>query len=87
MRPRRFSKPSMYFALHCPSQIQSSAQVRRNNHSPFRGISFLLDLGKDTIRLIVDTVRALGHLAVALDLFLPAHIASLLSNPPISQCP
>lgn len=77
MRPRRFSKPSMYFALYGPGQIGIHRLRNSCSNIPFRRISFLLNLSKDTIRLIVDTVRALGHLAVALDLFLPTHIARL----------
>lgn len=48
-----------------------------DHHSPFRRVPLLLDLGEDTFGLVVDAVCACWQLAVALDLLLPAHVASL----------
>lgn len=44
---------------------------------PFGRISLLLHLSENTICLIVYTVGAFGHLAVAFDFLLPAHVAGL----------
>lgn len=44
---------------------------------PFGRRTLLLYLSKDTFGLVVDTVRTRRHLAVTLDLLLPAHVASL----------
>lgn len=44
---------------------------------PFRGISFLLDLGEDTLRLVVDAMRTSWHLSVTFNFLLSAHIAGL----------
>ena len=77
--PSRFSNPSMYFALDrsrasAPSE-QSQPSVRLD--VPFWRIAFLFNLGEYTIGLVVDTMRALGHFAIAFDLLLPTHIAGL----------
>jgi hypothetical protein len=45
---------------------------------PFRRSTLLLNLREDTLGLIVDTVSTRRHLAITLDLFLPAHITGLL---------
>lgn len=45
--------------------------------SPFRRLTLLLDLCEDAFRLVVLAVGARGHLAVALDLLLAAHVARL----------
>jgi hypothetical protein len=47
---------------------------------PFGRSALLLDLSKDTFSLVVDAVCARRHLAVALDLLLPTHIASLWNS-------
>lgn len=44
---------------------------------PFRGIALLLHLRKNTLRLVIDAMRALGHLAITLDLLLAAHVTGL----------
>lgn len=44
---------------------------------PFWRIPFFFHLCENTIGLVVDTMRTLGHLAVTFDLLLPAHVASL----------
>lgn len=44
---------------------------------PFWWVALLLDLGEIAFRLVVTAVGALGHFTIALDLFLPTHIASL----------
>jgi hypothetical protein len=59
---------------------------------PLWWLPFLLDLCEDTFRLVVLAVCARGHLAVAFDLLLPAHVASLhpvsmaLCYSPIAAC-
>lgn len=52
-------------------------RVLEDHHSPFWRVPLLLDLGEDTFGLVVDAVCACWQLAVALDLLLPAHVASL----------
>lgn len=47
--------------------------------SPFGRIALLLLLGEYAFRLVVRAMAALGHLAVALDFLLSAHIACLLA--------
>lgn len=44
---------------------------------PFRRCTLLLDLGENTVGLIVDTMATGGQLSVALDLLFPTHVASL----------
>lgn len=44
---------------------------------PFRRIPLFLNLGEHTIRLVVGTMRAFGHLPVTFDLLLPTHVAGL----------
>lgn len=51
---------------------------------PFGRIPLFLDLGKNTIRLVICTVRAFGHLAIAFDFLLPAHVACLIADECIS---
>jgi hypothetical protein len=55
---------------------------------PFGRIALLLYLRKDTFSLVVGAMAALGHPAIAFDLLLPAHIASLflLSDLSSSEC-
>ena len=72
----------MYLALY---EYQVSALCRQKGtrpssnalHIPFWWIPFLFHLCEYAVGLVVDTMRTLGHLAVALDLLLPAHVASL----------
>ena len=45
---------------------------------PFWRISLFLHLCKNTIRLVVYTMRAFGHLAITFDFFSSTHIACLL---------
>lgn len=40
-------------------------------------------MGEDAFRLVVHAVSALGHLAIALDLFLAAHITCPCNPPPL----
>lgn len=54
---------------------------------PLWRLALLLDLGEDALGLVVLAVCALGHLAVALDLLLAAHVArlqpvSMMAPPP-----
>ena len=77
--PNRFSSPSMYLAL---DRCRVSAPSEYNQPSvrldvPFRGIPFLFNLGEYTIGLVVETMRALGHFAIAFDLLLSTHVAGL----------
>lgn len=44
---------------------------------PLRGIPLLLHLCENAFCLVVDAMGARGHLPIAFDLLLPAHIASL----------
>lgn len=50
---------------------------RQKYHIPLGWVPLLLDLREDAFGLVVDAVRAGGELAVALDLFLPAHVTGL----------
>lgn len=73
----------MYLALHttsAPSDIgrENRVDLLQCADLPFGWIPFLFYLCEDTVCLIVDAVRALGHLPVALDLLLPAHVACLM---------
>lgn len=87
MRPRRFSRPSMYFALRQGPRVSRQALLSDTASShcvssgssniPFGWVSFLLHLREDTLGLVIDTVGAFGHLAIALDFFLPTHVACL----------
>lgn len=87
IRPRRFSRPSMYFALDRNSHelvIRISRQDARrphsrheDEHSPLRRIPFLLNLCKDAVRLVVDAMCTCWQLSIALDFLLSAHVASL----------
>jgi hypothetical protein len=73
MRAKRFSKPSMYLAL----LLSALPSLRTPSYVPFRWLPLLLYLCEDAFRLVVLAVCARGHLAVALDLLLPAHITRL----------
>ena len=44
---------------------------------PFGRIPFLFDLCEYAFCLVIDAMGAFGHLAIAFDLFLATHIASL----------
>jgi hypothetical protein len=74
MRPNRFSRPSMYFAL-----TGFSNELTRDFGSglPLGRIALLLDLGEDAFCLVVLAMGARGHLPIALDFLLSTHIASL----------
>lgn len=56
---------------------------------PFGRSALLLNLSKDAFCLVVDAMGASRHLAVALDLLFPTHVASLssLNQRPTSQDP
>lgn len=45
--------------------------------SPLGRIALFLYLCEDALRLIILAVRASWHFAIALDLLLPTHVASL----------
>ena len=78
MRPRRFSNPSIYLALQGPSvRFKVIFSKKPMHYLPFGRVTLLLNLREDTICLVVNAVRALRHLAVAFDLFLSTHVASL----------
>lgn len=66
MRPSRFSRPSIYFAL-CPSSECMSLRLRQDR-LPFRWIPLLFHLCKYAFCFVVYTVRARGHPSVTLDL-------------------
>jgi hypothetical protein len=51
--------------------------MRRTCQLPLWWVAFLLHLGEYAFGLIVLAVRARRHLAIALDLFFPTHVASL----------
>jgi hypothetical protein len=51
--------------------------MRNHIYIPFGWIALLLHLREDAFGLVVDAVGALGHFAIAFDLFLPTHIACL----------
>lgn len=76
MRPRRFSRPSMYFALQQVLGVER--RRRKGKYVPFGRIALLLHLGEDAFGLVIDTMATFWHLAVAFDLFLAAHVAGLL---------
>lgn len=75
MRPRRFSSPSMYLALTfvLVASGSNAAQV----HSPFGWLALLFHLGEDAFSLVVCTMCAGWHFAIALDLLLATHVTSL----------
>lgn len=56
MRAKRFSSPSMYFAL---GKVSQSGMVS-GLYGPFRWLALLFDLSEDTFCLVVQTVRAGG---------------------------
>lgn len=75
IRPRRFSSPSIYFALQT-----ISAEVCSDSGQailPLGRLAFLFYLGKDTFGFVVLAVSAGGHLAIALDFLLATHVTSL----------
>jgi hypothetical protein len=47
---------------------------------PFWRRTLLLDLSEDAFGLVIDALGAGGELAVALDLLLPTHVASLAES-------
>ena len=75
MRARRFSRPSIYLALHMISL--GYFRVAAIVHEPFRRLAFLFHLCEYALCLVVLAVRARGHLAITLDLLLSAHVAGL----------
>lgn len=54
MRPRRFSRPSMYFALYRICQFKK--HMRNQIYIPFWRVALLLHLCEDAFRLVVDAV-------------------------------
>lgn len=55
---------------------------------PFWRLALLLDLGEDALGLVVDAVRARGHLAITLDFLLAAHVAGLAAiSALVATCP
>ena len=65
---------------YCSWWLQHRPPGAGSKHSPLGRIPLLLDLGEDTFGLVVDTVCACWQLPVALDLLLPAHVASLFDR-------
>lgn len=55
-------------------------KFQRGPHSPFRWCTLLLYLREYTFRLVINAVGTSGHLSIALDLLLTAHITSLERN-------
>ena len=74
--PRRFSKPSMYFALF-QHQCQQSAQLEPPELIPFGLSALLLYLREYALCFIIDAMRTRRHLSITFDLLFPAHVASL----------
>jgi hypothetical protein len=74
MRPRRFSSPSIYFALQ---HSQSCKVMSGLVHLPFWWVALLLHLSEYTLGLVILAVCTGRHLTVALDLLLSTHVASL----------
>lgn len=52
MRPNRFSRPSMYFAL-VTSDMRGCIGGSVSRNSPFRWVALLLHLGEDAFRFVV----------------------------------
>ena len=75
IRPRRFSRPSMYFAL-LGYQLDIPIS-RESSRLPFRLSSLLLHLCENAFRLVVFAVRTFGQFCIALDFLLTAHITGL----------
>ena len=85
IRPKRFSRPSIYLALQAHLAQRELGRHKKwyffsSANIPFRRIPFFLDLRKDAVRLVVDAMRALGHFAVAFDFLFPTHIACLSTS-------
>lgn len=83
IRPSRFSKPSIYFAL-ARVNYRSGAGNSMGG-IPLWRISLLLDLSKHTFRLVVYAMRAFWHSPIAFYFLFPTHITGLdgkLAKPP-----
>lgn len=74
IRPRRFSNPSIYFALQLGQRRRPLSEVDR---IPFGRIALLLNLSEDTFCFVVETVRTCWHLPITLYFLLSAHITRL----------
>ena len=69
----------MYLALDA-SQVSAPSEQSQPSlipDVPFWRIPFLFNLGEYTVGLVVETMRALGHFAIAFDFLLSTHIAGL----------
>lgn len=75
MRPRRFSSPSIYFALQL--SVSSCWRTVVQGHSPFGRLALLFHLGEDALGLVVLAVGASGHLAVTFDFLFATHVTRL----------
>ena len=64
----------MYLALLI---VRLPLHPAHSEYPPLRRLPLLLDLCEDAFRLVILAMCARGHLAVALDLLLPAHVARL----------
>ena len=63
----------MYLAL----LLSDGRYTGTSEYLPFWRLTLLLDLGENALGLVVLAMCARGHLAVTLDLLLPAHVARL----------
>ena len=69
----------MYLALQSSNQL-GEPFCHVGVDAPFGRIPLLLHLREDALGLVVLAVRACRHLAVTLDLLLPAHVARLYTK-------
>jgi hypothetical protein len=60
--------------------ISAILRVQRMIQIPLGRVALLLDLCENTLRFIILTMRASRHFAVAFNLLLPTHVASLRNN-------
>ncbi len=73
----------MYLGLQRRASVQVSLRLARQQggsrsaNVPFGRGPFLLDMSEHTLSLVAKAMRASRRLCVALDLLLPAHVASL----------
>lgn len=65
----------MYFALNI--NLSQHPRGSQGGGLPFWRISLLLDMSKDTLRLVIDAILAGGHPSIALDLLFSTHITCL----------
>lgn len=72
--------PVLRYTSLCESTSGQILQRQIVYHEPFRRIALLLNLRKDTLRLVILAMRALWHLSVALDLLLATHVACLYTQ-------